>query len=97
MVCNRVDPKEQEKFEYAKILSSVTNRAVVQMPGRSFPGAVLQGDQLLELLQDIDFVYGIADPNVRAALNILRNKILDFYYNLERVRESAEKAKNSTT
>lgn len=30
----------------AKILSSEVNRAVVHIPGRSFPGAVIQGDQL---------------------------------------------------
>jgi hypothetical protein len=101
MVYSRVDPKEHKKFEYAKILSSEANRAVVQMPGRSFPGAVLQGDQLLQLLQDVDFVYGKAKeeagPNVQGALKILRNRILAFYDNLERVRESAEKEKNGTT
>ena len=37
--------------KYAKILSDQVNAVVVQVPGRSFPGAVLQGDQLLGLVR----------------------------------------------
>jgi hypothetical protein len=36
--------------KYARILSDQVNEVVVQVPGRSFPGAVLQGDQLFGLV-----------------------------------------------
>ena len=35
----------------AKILSQQSNVAVVQLPGRSYPGIVIQGDSLNSLLQ----------------------------------------------
>ena len=38
--------------EYAKILSSQSNVAVVQMPSRHYPGSVVQGDSLTSLLSD---------------------------------------------
>lgn len=38
------------KAIYARILCDAVNHVVVQVPGRSFPGAVLQGDQLFALL-----------------------------------------------
>ena len=38
--------------EYAKILSSQSNVAVVQLPSREYPGSVIQGDSLMSLLSD---------------------------------------------
>jgi hypothetical protein len=37
--------------KYARILSDCVNRVIVQVPGRSFPGVVLQGDQLFQLVE----------------------------------------------
>ncbi len=39
---------------YARILRDQVNEAVVQVPGRSFPGAVLQGDQLFILMNQAE-------------------------------------------
>jgi hypothetical protein len=39
---------------YARILFDQVNEVVVQVPGRSFPGAVLQGDQLLILVNQAE-------------------------------------------
>jgi hypothetical protein len=37
--------------EQVELLSSATNYAVVQLPGRRFPGVVIQGDSLHGILQ----------------------------------------------
>jgi hypothetical protein len=39
--------------ESARLLSPATNYAVVQLPGRKFPGVVFQGDSLYALEQEI--------------------------------------------
>ena len=36
----------------AKVLSSLSNLAVVQLPTRLYPGSVIQGDSLFSLLSD---------------------------------------------
>lgn len=38
--------------ESAKVLSSQSNVAVVQLPSRRYPGSVIQGDSLFSLLSD---------------------------------------------
>ena len=37
----------------AEVLDSTTNRAVVQLPNRQFPGSVIQGDTLFSLLREL--------------------------------------------
>jgi len=37
----------------AKMLSPSVNYGVVQMPGRQFPGVVVQGDSLNEIVQNL--------------------------------------------
>ena len=39
--------------EFAELLSPATNHAVVQLPGRRFPGVVLQGDSLHILVKNL--------------------------------------------
>ena len=39
--------------ETAEILSHVPNSGIVQMPGRTFPGIVIQGDTLFSLIQGL--------------------------------------------
>ena len=41
---------------HAVILSSATNNAVVQMPGRKYPGVVIQGDTLMSIIHEIEKV-----------------------------------------
>src|SRR5687767_2010778 len=38
--------------EQAQILSHVLNSGIVQLPGRRFPGIVMQGDTVFNLFQD---------------------------------------------
>jgi hypothetical protein len=39
--------------EYATLLTPAWNHAVVQLPGRRFPGVVFQGDSLFLLLEQV--------------------------------------------
>jgi predicted RNase H-like HicB family nuclease len=39
--------------DVASILASVPNSGIVQMPGRTFPGIVLQGDSLSKMFDDL--------------------------------------------
>lgn len=53
-----------------KLLSKSTNYAVVQLPGRNFPGVVLQGDSLHSLLMQAEDIQKLAtkhkDPDLSA-------------------------------
>lgn len=51
----------------AKLLSEATNYAVVQLPGRAFPGVVFQGDSLNSLIGDIEEAAAEDDPDERNA------------------------------
>ena len=44
---------EMAKRETAELLTPAHNYAVVQLPGRQFPGVVFQGDSLSILVSDI--------------------------------------------
>jgi hypothetical protein len=53
---------------HAEVLDSTTNLAVVQLPGRQFPGSVIQGDSLnalLSALRDIQQLARSAAPKSR--------------------------------
>jgi hypothetical protein len=50
-----------------KLLSRATNYAVVQLPGRAFPGVVLQGDSLHILIGDIERAVAEPDDGERTA------------------------------
>jgi hypothetical protein len=69
MISNDTGPK------YARILCDQVNRVVVQVPGRSFPGAVLQGDQLVQLVKMAE----------HCANKRLYNELLAIYNNLSNV------------
>ena len=45
-----------------ELFSEAVNAAVVRLPGRAFPGMVIQGDTLHTLLRDIQELQQIADP-----------------------------------
>lgn len=53
-----------------RLLSEPTNFAIVQLPGRAFPGVVFQGDSLDALVSDIREALDEVDESERAfALN----------------------------
>lgn len=49
----------------AKLLSPPTNYAVVQLPGRAFPGVVFQGDSLSSIIGDLREAASAPDPDDR--------------------------------
>ena len=49
--------------EAARILSHVPNSGIVQMPGRRFPGIVMQGDTLSNVFDAV--VFALEDAKVR--------------------------------
>lgn len=49
-----------------RLLSAPANYAVVQLPGRHFPGVVFQGDSRNILIQTLESVESEADPFERA-------------------------------
>ncbi len=59
----------------AKLLTDATNYAVVQLPERAFPGVVVQGDSLNNLVSLLEGALGSSDESrelVEEALEILR-------------------------
>ncbi len=44
----------------AKILSHDSNSGIVQMPGRKFPGIVIQGDSLFNLFEQVRYCLELA-------------------------------------
>ena len=46
--------------EMARLLSPATNYAIVQLPGRRFPGIVFQGDSTRNLLAQVDVIRKLA-------------------------------------
>lgn len=60
------DPlKPEAAGGFARVLSRATNGAVVQLPGRAFPGVVVQGDSLNALISDIERAVADTDPAER--------------------------------
>jgi hypothetical protein len=49
-----------------KLLTEPTNYAVVQLPGRAFPGVVFQGDSLNILIADLREAANEVDPEEKA-------------------------------
>jgi hypothetical protein len=47
------DPGTNDMDEYARLLTKATNFAVVQLPGRRYPGVIFQADSLHNLLYNI--------------------------------------------
>jgi hypothetical protein len=54
--------------ESAELLSRAINYAVVQLPGRRFPGVVFQGDSLHALVTQIEELQRLAQPHHDAEL-----------------------------
>jgi hypothetical protein len=61
-----------------EIYSHASNAAIVRMPGRKFPGVVVQGDSLrimLGLAEDIWAAIGPADSDLSASAEMLRDQL----------------------
>jgi hypothetical protein len=63
-------------FMATKILDETSNAAIVQLPGRKFPGIVVQGDSLQILLSQVT---NIKEHLISEASDDLRNEIEDLY------------------
>lgn len=50
-----------------KLLSEPANYAVVQLPGRAYPGVVFQGDSLHSFIADLQEAAMANDPDEKAA------------------------------
>jgi hypothetical protein len=60
----------------ARLLTEATNYAVVQLPGRRFPGVVFQGDSLDGLIGDLEEVATEPDsPEQKAALSDIIDRL----------------------
>ena len=66
--------------ETAKILDNTPNRVVVQVPGRAYPGIVIQGDTLhsLKIMAESD------DPLQKAQLTNLLDDLYKHYMAISR-------------
>ena len=70
----------------ATLLSEPTNYAVVQLPGRAFPGIVFQGDSLNALISDLREVAAETDADERArGLNSVINDLTEVQRHYEDV------------
>ena len=69
------------------VLSETVNCPVVQMPGRNFPGVVLQGDSLRILLDSAEEVQqlcsSVKNPDLSAAVASLREKLAGYVVSYE--------------
>jgi hypothetical protein len=53
---------EKDRADQIEVWSSAVNAAIVRMPGRRFPGSVIQGDSLSILLDHaLSVIEGLAD------------------------------------
>jgi hypothetical protein len=69
----------------AKLLSSATNGAIVHLPGRAFPGVVLQGDTLNILISELR---ELASEGCARERQLLLADILDRLEGLQRRYEA---------
>jgi hypothetical protein len=54
--------------EHARLLTEAHNFAIVQLPGRRYPGVVFQGDSLHNLLQSVHALRHLASKNENVKL-----------------------------
>ena len=63
-------------FGAARLLTEARNYAVVQLPGRKFPGVVFQGDSLFALRESLDrLAEERSEDGLRASVRELRDDI----------------------
>ena len=73
----------------AQLLSPATNFAVVHLPGRRFPGVVVQGDTLNGLVRNLKDMSRLLDKGdleeLAAGLVLVTEPLLDALHHYERV------------
>lgn len=76
-----------------ELLSDQGNNAVVRLPGRSFPGVLIQGDSLCVLIQDITEVEElIVAGNHAESLEAIRGIIEDLIEIKDRYESACQKS-----
>jgi hypothetical protein len=60
IVAGNADDRIQMEAKEIEVFSEISNYAIVRMPGRNFPGCVIQGDSLSILLNNAERVYSLA-------------------------------------
>jgi len=62
-----------------EVFSTAVNAAIVRLPGRAFPGMVIQGDTLRTLLQDVlelqQVAEGTGSPDLEHAISCLKDNL----------------------
>lgn len=73
----------------ADLLSQPLNYAVVQLPGRQFPGVVVQGDSLHEIVKDLGSMIQLLEAGkleeLAAEIESMRDQMSEALINYERV------------
>lgn len=76
-----------------EIVSEAVNCPVVQMPGRKYPGVVLQGDSLKILLDSAEEVQqlsgSVRNTDLSAAVASLREKLVGYIASYEEAMKEA--------
>jgi hypothetical protein len=79
--------------DIAKVLSHAANSAVVQMPGRRFPGVVIQGDTLSGMVTGMCAARLLAErgdlSELKEVLKLTQKELEDRQRHYEQVLESA--------
>ena len=74
--------------KYAEIISDITNRVVVQLPNRQFPGIVIQGDELFMLKMHCETIFEFAqkfnDNELLISASYMKYVIQSLYEHLEK-------------
>ncbi len=65
------------------LLTDPTNYAVVQLPGRNFPGVVFQGDSIHALVAQLKDAIGIAEKHSDDDLNAELSDLLELFAGVE--------------
>ena len=75
--------------KHVELFSPSANYAVVQLPDRKFPGVVVQGDSLNELVRDISAMAELLSANrledLRDEIDYMRDKLTEVLGHYEQV------------
>ena len=75
------------------VLSETINCAVVHMPGRKYPGLVLQGDSLRNLLANVEEISDLSatagNPDLSDAIKLIKEILMGYVSAYERAMKEA--------
>jgi hypothetical protein len=88
-VAANADDRIQMEAKEIEVFSEISNYAIVRMPGRKFPGCVIQGDSLSILLNNAERVYSLAmetgNEDLIGEAEVLRDALEERLYHYEGV------------